>query len=57
MVNQLTETHAAEWTYAIESQTKSETVLAQAEKCQTLAVEQKSVVRDLIKAKYGLKKH
>ncbi len=57
MVNQLTETHAAEWAYAIELQAKSETVLAQAEKCQTLAVEQKNVVRDLIKAKYGLKKH
>ena len=56
MVDQLTETHAAEWAFAIDSETKSKVVLAQAEKCQELAKEQKSVVRDIVKSKYGFKK-
>lgn len=56
MVNDLAATHAAEWAYEIESNSKSEIVRAQAEKCQTLAEEQKTIVRDLVKAKYGFKK-
>jgi len=56
MVNELTETHAAEWAYAIESDTRQEIVQAQAEKCQTLAAEHKTIVRDIVKSKYGFKK-
>ena len=56
MVNQLAETHAAEWAFAIDSNTRPEIVLAQAEKCQVLAEEQKAVVRDIVKSKYGFKK-
>jgi hypothetical protein len=56
MVNQLAETHAAEWAYVIDSKTGPEIVLAQAEKCQVLAEKQKTVVRDIVKEKYGFKK-
>lgn len=55
MVNQLTEIYAAEWIYAIESQTRPGIVLSQAERCQTLAQGQGNVVRELVKAKYGFK--
>lgn len=56
MVNQLAETHAAEWAFAIDSKTRQEIVLAQSEKCQVLAKEHKVVVRDIVKSKYGFKK-
>jgi hypothetical protein len=56
MVNDLAETATAEWAYAIESRTRPEAVLSQTEKCEALAKEQKNVVREMVKAKYGLKK-
>ncbi len=56
MVDQLAATHAAEWVFAIETKTRPEVVSAQKEKCQVLAAEQKNVVRDIVKAKYGFKK-
>ena len=56
MVDELTKTHAAEWAFTIDLGTSPEIVLAQAEKCQTLAEKQKDVVRDQVKEKYGFKK-
>lgn len=56
MVNNLAEIHAAEWAYAIESKTRQEAVSSQADKCQILAEQQKDVVRNIVKAKYGFKK-
>lgn len=56
MVEQLTKTQASEWAYTIESNSKPELVLAQASSCEAMAQEQKNVVRDIVKAKYGFKK-
>lgn len=56
MVNQLAETHAAEWAYAIDSNTQNQAILSQTKTCEALAQEQKNVVREIVKAKYGFKK-
>jgi len=56
MVNELAEAHAAEWAYTIKSKTEQENVSSQEKTCQTLAQQQKSIVRDIVKAKYGFKK-
>lgn len=55
MVNELAEAHAAEWAYMIKSKTEQESVLSQEKTCQALARQQKSIVRDIVRAKYGFK--
>ena len=56
MVEEIAENHAAEWAYTIESGSQPNKLSAQADKCQTLAEKHKSVVRDIVKAKYGFKR-
>ncbi|MGI9507010.1 MAG: hypothetical protein ACR2RE_28550 [Geminicoccaceae bacterium] len=53
MVNELAEAHAAEWAYTIKSKTDHEQVMSQEKTCQALALQQKSIVRDIVRAKYG----
>lgn len=56
MVDQLAETHAAEWAFVIGSKAEEQTLLSQTEKCQALAQEQKNIVREIVKSKYGFKR-
>ncbi len=56
MVDQLAEAQESEWAYALESGSNPESILSQASTCEALGQKQKSVVRDLVKAKYGFKK-
>ena len=56
MVSNISETHAAEWGYAIEANANQQSVLSQETKCETLAEKQKEIVRDIVKAKYGFRK-
>ncbi|MGI9450853.1 MAG: hypothetical protein ACR2QH_09515 [Geminicoccaceae bacterium] len=56
MVDQLAQTHAARWAYAIEANPESDIVQSQASKCLDMATEQEEIIRDVVKAKYGFQR-
>ena len=53
MVDQMSRTHAARWSYLISVDAQSDAVRRQATTCFNMAEEQEEINREVVKAKYG----
>jgi len=49
----MAKTHAARWSYLIAADAQSDAVKQQASTCFEMASEQKEIIREVVKAKYG----
>lgn len=53
MVDQMSRTHAARWSYLIAADASSAAVKRQATTCFDMADEQEEIIREVVKSKYG----